>query len=289
MLQVIAGVLLSLGIFFVIADLMRIPSLKTSKTISNLSKRQKQKTKSLELWLKDLSVWLSKYIRLNEYRKLKITSDLQSANINITPELHIANAVVKSVFIGLFAIPLFIIFPLISPVVIVIAFAMYFNETKSVEEKIRAKRNAIDYELPRLVFTIDKTLKHNRDVLSILEGYKESAAPELEHELNITVADMRSGNYESALTRLEARVGSPMLSDVVRGLIGVLRGDNTEMFWASLSIKFADIQRQLLRQQAQKVPSKVKRLSILLLFCFMAVYLVVIVMQIMTSLSTMFG
>jgi len=40
---------------------------------------------------------------------------------------------------------------------------------------------------------------------------------------------MRSGSYEAALTRLEARVGSSMLSDVVRCLIGVLHGDNTEM------------------------------------------------------------
>ena len=100
---------------------------------------------------------------------------------------------------------------------------------------------------------------------------------------------MRSGNYESALTRLESRVGSAMLSDVVRGLISVLRGDNTTVYWASLSVKFADIQRQQLKQQAQKVPSRVKRLSMALLFCFMAVYLVVITVEIMTSLGAMFG
>ena len=100
---------------------------------------------------------------------------------------------------------------------------------------------------------------------------------------------MRSGNYEAALTRLESRVGSAMLSDVVRGLISVLRGDDTTVYWASLSIKFADIQRQLLKMQAQKVPSKVKRLSMVLLFCFMAVYLVVITVEIMSSLGAIFG
>ena len=100
---------------------------------------------------------------------------------------------------------------------------------------------------------------------------------------------MRSGNYESALTRLESRVGSAMLSDVVRGLISVLRGDNTTVYWATLSVKFADIGRQQLKVQAGKVPSKVKRLSMTLLFCFMAVYLVVITVEIMTSLGAMFG
>lgn len=46
------------------------------------------------------------------------------------------------------------------------------------------------------------------------------------------------------------------MSDVCRGLIGILRGDDTEMYWASLSIKFSDIQRQQLRLQAQKIPRK---------------------------------
>jgi hypothetical protein len=79
-----------------------------------------------------------------------------------------------------------------------------------------------------------------------------------------------------------------MLSDVVRGLISVLRGDNTTSYWASLSIKFADIQRQMLKLQAQKVPPKVKRLSMILLFCFIAVYLVVIVTEIMNSMGALF-
>jgi len=41
---------------------------------------------------------------------------------------------------------------------------------------------------------------------------------------------MRTGNFEGALTRFEARVSSAMLSDVVRGLIGVLRGDDGVAF-----------------------------------------------------------
>ena len=155
--------------------------------------------------------------------------------------------------------------------------------------RIKTKRDKIEYELPRLVFTIEKTLKHSRDVLNMLETYAKNAGPELQHELSITVADMRSGNYEAALTRLESRVGSSMMSDVCRGLIGILRGDDTALYWTSLSLKFNDIQRQQLRLQAQKVPRKVKRLSMCLLFCFMLIYIVVIVAQIMTSMNILFA
>lgn len=53
-------------------------------------------------------------------------------------------------------------------------------------------------------------LKHIRKMLQ--EYLKE-------RELEITTADMKSGNLESALTRFETRIGSSMLSDVIRGLI----------------------------------------------------------------------
>ena len=129
------------------------------------------------------------------------------------------------------------IFPILSPVVLFLAVFLYRRELKSVSVRIRHKREKIESELPRLVFTIDKTLKHSRDVLYMLESYAKNAGREMKHELDITVADMKSGNYEAAITRLEARVGSAMMSDVCRGLIGILRGDDTEMYWASLSLK----------------------------------------------------
>lgn len=289
MLQAFIGVLIGVGLYLILADLLQIPFIKTSKAVVNLSKRQKKKTSSLELWLQNLSSWMANKIHLNEYKRLQLESDLKTAGVNLSPEQYKANTLLKAGLSGIFAIPFLFIFPLLSPVFIIIGIAMYFKKSKEIQEKIKAKRSAIEYELSRLVFSIEKTLTHNRDILAILDNYRENAGPELKYELNITVADMRSGNYESALTRLEARVGSSMLSDVVRGLIAVLRGDDTAAYWANLSVKFSDVQRQLLKQQAVKVPGKVKRLSMILLFCFIGVYGVVIVMQIVTQLGAMFG
>ena len=289
MIQALAGILAGTGSYFIAADLLRIPFLRTSKAASNLSKRQKKKTSSLELWLQSLSQWIAGKLRLNEYKKLQLQSDLQTAGVNIPPEQHVANALVKGAVCGVFAIPAFIIFPLLSPVFLLLGIAMFFKEYNSIQERIKKKRTAIEFELPRLVFFIEKTLTHNRDVLAMLDDYRNNAGPELQEELSITVADMRSGNYEAALTRLESRVGSSMLSDVVRGLLSVLRGDETAMYWASLAVKFADIQRQLLKQQAVKIPGKVRRLSMILLFCFILVYMVVFVVQIAVSLGAMFG
>ena len=289
MLQAIIGVLVGIGLFLVLMDLFKIPYSKTSQAVDNISKKQKNKASFLEVRLEGLAKWLSGFIRINEFKRAQLEADLKTAQMDISPEMFKANAIVKAAIVGVFAIPMAFIFPILVPVVLILAVFLYGNEVKSVGKRIKAKRQKIEHELPRLVSTIEKTLKHSRDVLYMLDSYRDSAGPELKHELDITVADMKSGNYEGAITRLESRVGSSMMSDICRGLIGILRGDDTEMYWASLSLKFNDVQRQLLRLEAQKVPRKVNRLSMCLLVCFLLTYIVVILDQIVSSLGVLFG
>ena len=288
MIQAIIGILCGVGLFFVLADAYRIPYFKTSRAVESLSKKQKDKTSGLNLFLSGIAERIAKHLKLNEFKRAQLEADLKTAQMDISPEMFKANALVKAGIIAVFAIPVAFILPLLVPVVLFLAVFLYRMESKSVSKRIKAKRERIEYELPRLVSNIEKTLAHNRDVLYMLESYAQNAGPELKHELEITVADMKSGNYEGAITRLESRVGSSMMSDVCRGLIGILRGDDNRMYWASLSLKFNDTARQQLRLKAQKVPRKVKRLSMCLLICFMLIYVVVILEQIMTSIGVLF-
>lgn len=289
MIQAIIGMLCGVALFFILVDVYKIPYYKTSKAVESLSKKQKDKKSGLDIWLSGIAEWLSKHIKLNEFKRAQLEADLKTAQMNISPEMFKANAIVKACLVGALAIPVAFIFPLFVPVVLFLAFFLYRMEMRGVSKRIKAKREKIEYELPRLVSNIEKTLAHNRDVLYMLESYAQNAGPEMKHELNITVADMKSGNYEDAIIRLESRVGSSMMSDVCRGLIGILRGDDNRMYWASLALKFNDTARQQLRLQAQKVPKKVKRLSMCLLICFMLIYVVVILEQIMDSIGVLFG
>ena len=223
------------------------------------------------------------------YKRLQLKIDLDSADMSMSPEQYVANAIVKALFIGVFAIPFLFFAPIISALVAVIAVVIYFSEYKKVGNIIKEKRRQIEAELPRLVSNIDKTLAHSRDVLGILDSYREHAGEELRRELDITVADMRSGNYEVALTRLESRVGSSMMSDVTRGLVSVIRGDKTDVYWGNLVLKFSDYQRTLLKNEANKAPKRVRKLSMALLCCFMMVYVVVIGQVLLSSLGGMFG
>jgi len=289
MIQIIIGLLCGIGVYLILADLRKVPYIKTSLAIENLSKKQKMKADILDIWLEKVSVWLSGKIRLNEFKRSELEMDLRSAGIDISPEMFKSRIIVKSLLIGILSIPVYFVLPILSPVLLISAVVIYMRDSRSVSKRIHERRYKIEKELPRLVFKIEKTLKHSRDVIYMLDSYRQTAGKELAHELEITVADMKSGNIEAAITRLETRVSSSMMSDVCRGLIGIVRGDETEIYWASLNIKFSDIQRQRLRMEAAKIPRKVNRLSMCLLATFMVTYVVVILSQITESLGVLFG
>ena len=156
------------------------------------------------------------------------------------------------------------------------------------DELLAKKRGELEGELPRFVSTIEQELKNSRDVLSIVENYKKNAGEEFANELEILAADMRSSSYEAALTRFEARINFPMLSDVVRGLIGVLRGDDGAMYFQMLSHDFKQMELQRLKKEAQKIPPKIRVFSFLMLVCFIVTYLAIIVFEILKSMGSMF-
>lgn len=287
-IKMIVGALIGFAAYFFLADAFQLPYVRTSKAIKNLSKLQREKTSSIDIWLGNLAGTIAKLLPMNEFRRRELEADLRTAQMNLSPEMFRANAVVKSLLVGILAIPTAFIFPILSPVVLILAVLLYRQNIRSVTNRIRVKREKIENDLPRLVATIEKKLTYQRSIVSILENFARNAGPALKHELEITIADMRSGNEEAAVTRLEARVGSPMMSDVCRGFITLIHGDAAPAYWSSLAMKFSDIQRQRLRAEAEKVPRKVKRLSMCLLVCFMLTYVVVIVSQISSSLGILF-
>lgn len=280
---------ITVGLALILLDAFRVPEYSVSKTTHNLGKQQEKKTNPLEIWLRELSGWLAARLRLNEYKRLQLDADLKTADMTVTPEQYTANAIIKGFVVGIFALPALLLSKLLAAFLLFCGVILSVTEYKKVGKKIRERRRRIESELPRLVANIEKTLIHSRDVLGILDAYKEHAGEELRRELEITVADMRSGNYEVALTRLASRVGSTMMTDVTRGLIGVVRGDHTDVYWAQLALRFDDYGRQLLKADAEKAPKRVRRLSMLLLICFMLIYVVVIGQTLISSLGGMFG
>ena len=282
------GILLAFGLFFILADVLKLPYLSTAKAVLNTTRAEKKAVKSIETYLMTWAVKLSKYIRMDEYHKSRMKNILKATGMNMTPEVYQAYAFVKCGAILLGVIPCLLVFPLLAPFVVFLAVMIYFKETRKADEKLKVKRDEIENELPRFVANVEQELKNSRDVLSIIENFKKNAGAAFAGELDILAADMRSSSYEAALTRFEARLNSPMLSDVVRGLIGVLRGDDSAVYFQMLAHDFKQLELQKLKSEAQKIPPKIRVFSFLMLLCFLLTYLAIIAFEILKSLGGMF-
>ncbi|MDF1616166.1 secretion protein F [Petrocella sp. FN5] len=278
----------SLGVYLILKDLLKLPSGRAVKAVHVIDKRERKKSKNLEVLINEWAIRLSKVVHMTDYSRRRLTATLKSANIKLSPETFVARAWLKAGMMLLFIIPALFIFPMVFPVVLFLAVAVYFKEIRSADEAVRKRREDIEFELPRFVSTLSQELKANRNVLNILETYKQNAGKSFKNELEITVADMKSGSYESALTRMEARLNSPSLSEMIRGLIGVLRGDDGVVYFQMLSHDLKQLELQRLKTIAMKRPAKIRKYSFAMLFCFLMMYLSVMFVEIIETLGKLF-
>ncbi len=282
------GGLLAGGLFFIAADLLKLPTLATQKAMISAGRQTKVKTKTIDALMMGWAVRLSRLLRMDEYKRHRMANTLSAAGLDMTPELFTAYALVKAGSILLGIVPCLFVLPLLAPVLLILAVLTYFKTVQGADDKLKAKRDAIEQELPRFVATVTQELKASRDVLGIMDNYKRGAGEVFASELDILAADMRSGSYEAALTRFEARINSPLLSDIVRGLIGVLRGDDGAVYFQMLSHDMKQLELQRLKAKAMKIPPKIRKFSFALLMCFLFMYLAIIVFEIVSSLGGLF-
>lgn len=288
MILILFTLCLAAGLYLILAELFKVPTYKASKAILGMSKKNKKKSKNSDAFIMELAAKLAKILPMDEYKRLKLTATLKSAEISMTAEVYMAQAMVKAGMVFVCVIPCLLIVPIVSPVFVIIGMGVYFSQSTKADKLVQARRADIEYELPRFVATLTQELVASRDVLSILETYQKHAGKAMKNELNITVADMRTGNFEGALTRFEARVSSAMLSDVVRGLIGVLRGDDGVVFFRMLSHDMKQLELQRLKRLALERPPKIRKYSFMLLACMLIVYMGVMGYQVLGTMSGMF-
>lgn len=288
LLLIIFGTTLAMGLYFILADLLKVPKLATERPLLSFQKSERNAAKSFENILLGLSMKLSKFIRLDDHKRRRLTRTLAAAEIDMTPELYTANSLIKPAIISLLIVPCTFILPILSPVLLILAVLVYFKESRKAEEIVRKKTDKIEGELPRFAATIEQELTATRDILRILESYRHHAGEDFARELSVLTADMRSSSFEAALVRFEARLGSAAVSNIVRGLIGVLRGDDGRMYFQMLSRDLKQAELRRLKAKAEKIPPKIRVFSFVLLACFMLTYVVVLASQIIGAMGTLF-
>jgi len=281
------GLFSVIGIYFILSDLLHMPTMQTTKAALKLM--QGGKARGYHAVIFRLTESLSGHIHLNEYRRRELTATLKYAEIEQTPETYIASIIVRGLFRLLWAIPGAFVSPIIVPVVIILTINRIMEDTRKASKIVAEKRIAIEQELPRFVATIAQEMSASRDVLSILDGYRASAGMVFKNELDMTVAAMRSGSQEQALNQLSGRVGSGMLSEVVRGLLGALQGNDSTVPFDLLNHDYQRLEVQQLQKEIQKRPGKLKKYVFLLLICIMVILIFLVSKDLMGNLGTLYN
>ena len=290
LLALTAVVLLGFAAYYLACAFADIPTARTSRAMLMVRRQQGVKREILaEVYLTKIAGLLAPLLKLDRLKRNKLQSALHIAGVELTPEVYTAKAWVTAGAAGLCSLPMAFVMPLMVPLLVGLAVALWFSTYYAVFDYVRKRRKLIEAEIPRFALTIGQNLENDRDVLKILTSYRRVAGRDYGAELDQTIADMITSNYENALLHFETRIGSPMLSDVVRGLVGVLRGDDQRMYFKMICFDMRQIEQNNLKKEAAKRPKKIQRYSMMMLICIMIIYLVVLCTEVMGSLGAFFG
>lgn len=309
MILLLVSAVLAYGLYQVASEFISMPSSAARKAVLSMKKTKTSFTETLTI---PAANFLSKKIHLNAERRSTLEKKLYSADNQYSPEFFIAKSIAEGVLVALFSVPVYflaplmgfifkamginetalaflnVILPITSMFCIIMGIMVYVKRIQELDQIIKKKGEKIDGDLVLFASTIKQQLAYSRDVMSILQSYRKICSPEFTHELDKTIADMKTGNYETALRHLESRVPSVGLSEIIRGLLAVMRGDDQRGYFEMLTHDLTVKSKEDLKRAALKRPDKLKPVTVLLLCSFMAMYLYVIILQIAEQMSTLF-
>lgn len=289
LLLLIASVCTGFACYYLSCAFTDIPTLRTSKAMMAAKKQTGTGRENLyDVYLTRIARILSRFLHLDPVRRGKLETTLAIAGIPLTPEAYTIKAFLNALAVALLSLPLFLILPLFGFLILGLSVLMWFSTYYAAFDYVKKRKLIIEAELPRMAVSVQQGLANDRDVLKLLVSYRRIAGPGLGKELDTTIADMKTGNYEQALLRFQNRIGSTMLSDIVRGLIGTLRGDDQQMYFKMLAFDLRQVEQNNLKKEAAKRPKQMQKYSMLMLLCILLIYVVVLSVEVIQSLGSFF-
>ena len=289
LMALLAVCLCGTALYYLTCAFADVPTRKTTRMMLLAQRQGKRRENIFDVYAAKVSAKIAPYVRLDKMKRASLERTLKIAGNSLTPECYVAKAWVIAGTVALCAVPMAFLIPLMVPVLIGLAVALWFSTYYTAFDYVKKRRKRIEKEIPRFALSIGQSLENDRDVLKILTSYRRIAGKEFGAELDQTIADMKTGNYEQALLHLEARVDSPLLSDVTRGLIGVLRGDDQRMYFQMITFDMRQIEQNELKKEAAKRPRLIQRYSMMMLLCIIMIYMVVLCVEVFDSLGVFFG
>ena len=258
------------------------------RTLSKLSRwEQKQSDAWAAFPLKQLLALTARLVYLDEAMAAKLHKTLTKAELNITPQEYTARKVLTGAF-GICLTALCLLSRFYFGIVVALLLTVYLlmRQRDALNAKVRKKDFQIAQEMPRFVRTICRSLQSNRDLESVIGAYRKVAGPELGGELDILLAEMKSGNVQTALLHFEDRLGSPEAFRLCSALRDMSLGvDQT----ATLSYMADDMARQArenVKKELSLRPGKMRRTYYPAIGVCIAMILYVLVVYVIHNLNS---
>lgn len=284
-LYLIPCLFLAFGLYRVAQAVFILPSGKSIHALRDIHGRHGM-TQRLQAALMPLMRLISKLFPMSEYRKKRLEADFARLHMSETPQEYVGTAMTKSLLlalIGVLFIPMGV--PVLALLTAVAALLAYFQAMQSIRKRVEAQNREIEAELPRLVETMNYTLQDNRDMLAFFEKYRSVSGKALGVELDRLITDMRIGNQETALRRMEARLNLPSFSALCAVLCGVYQGVDQRTSLLVLEQDMRTKERETLRRLMEKRPGRIKAASLILTVLMILMFMVPLVLLIISNLA----
>lgn len=281
LLRIAIGSLFAFGLYMILASVFHFPPLKA---ILQIYKHAGVKVSLKEQIIFPLARKCEKFVHLSPRKKRLLDAQLKDAQLPYTPEFYVASVFINAAIMfvaGLFFLP---VFPLAVPIITVFAVILFFQGYGEILKKAEKKRKSVEAEIPRLTSAINQSQNRRQDLYIVLQNYRQIASKPLRKELDKLLSDMRTGNRVLALTKFESRMNSTMVSDLVKGLIGIEMGEDMQAYLISTEMHMNDLEVASLEQEAEKRPGILSAASWLLLLSMIILYVAIFFAPVVQSL-----
>lgn len=89
------GAALAAGLYFVLADLLKIPRLAAERALISAGRRERSLVKALEALILGWALKLAPLIRMDEYKYRRLESKLTAEGLDMTPQVYTAYSILK--------------------------------------------------------------------------------------------------------------------------------------------------------------------------------------------------
>ena len=286
-LYILAAILIGYGIYMLLLYSAKLPTKKSQQTlvtVSNLDKGEEQTTINKILGGLSKKVILN-FVELSDSTKYKLQTALSYFHYNVTPEQHFSDALAAGILVALIAVFLGIINPIFILAGLLLGIFIFKNELDAPVKRLDEVRKNIDFDAAVFCKFIADALKEgNRNVIDILTSCKESVSTDFKLELEHTLTDMKTGNQEKALIDMSKRLNISSMTQIVVGLLGVLRGDNQTNYFEMLYEKFYKEELAHIKKKNSVKVGAVSKVTMILILPVIGMILIGIILVLLEQL-----